>query len=46
MKIFLGFIFCICLVPCVTAQHSLRIMSYNIHHGVGMDDQADYGRIA
>lgn len=28
------------------AQKTLRVMSYNVHHGVGMDNQADYERIA
>ena len=28
------------------AQKTLRVMSYNIHNGVGMDHQADYERVA
>jgi endonuclease/exonuclease/phosphatase family metal-dependent hydrolase len=27
-------------------HHSIRIMSYNVHNGTGMDHRTDYGRIA
>lgn len=46
MKIFFWIILCICSVQGVIAQNTLRIMSYNIHHGVGMDEKADYDRLA
>lgn len=45
MKIILGVLF-LFLMFAASAQETLRIMSYNIHDGVGLDNNRDYQRIA
>ncbi len=33
-------------IPAATSSHSLRVMTYNIHHGAGPDDLVDLDHIA
>jgi len=46
MKVILGIFLLIFLAFSGQAQKTVRIMSYNIHHGAGLDDRLDAERIA
>jgi len=50
-KIFLFFCFLILAISVYTqsypqTENTVRVMSYNIHNGIGMDNKTDYQRIA
>lgn len=46
MKFLLGTLLALLLFFSVSAQETVRIMSYNIHNGAGLDKKVDYERIA
>ena len=46
MKFLLGTLLALLLFFSVSAQETVRIMSYNVHNGAGLDKKVDYERIA
>ena len=52
IRCLLGFVCAACLLtgcestPPLTASHTFRVMTYNIHHGEGLDGKVDLLRIA
>lgn len=45
-KTVLSLLFFCMLIVDVNGQSTLKLMSYNIHHGVGLDERLDFNRIA